>query len=337
MRALVTGSAGFVGRHTVARLVSDGWDVTGVDVAASAHGPHLTVFQQDVRSFLDTADATVGFDLVVHCAAVVGGRLMIDGQPLLLAAEDLSIDAALFRWLLNQKGTPPKVVYFSSSAAYPVELQNETLAKMVREGRLKPGDLLLDEDQIELPSEADDGHVPEVLWPDQTYGWVKLTGERMADEARMMGLPVYVFRPFSGYGGDQDVSYPFPSFIDRGLDRPDVFHVWGDGKQVRDFVHISDVVGAVMARIEGDDCAPVNIGTGVATSFDELAAMTIAASRDFFDCDWDPPIVHLGDKPSGVAWRVAETSRLRSFYVPQVPLEAGVRAALSGRFYSDPF
>ena len=334
MKVLVTGSSGFVGRNMAARLIADGHEVLGVDIVPPAPGGRLAFVEKDVRDFFESS--TIAYDLVVHCAAVVGGRVMIDGAPLLLAAEDLSIDAALFRWLLRQKGTPPKVVYFSSSAAYPVERQNETLAKMVREGRLKPGDLLLDEDQIELPSEADDGHVPEVLWPDQTYGWVKLTGERMADEARMMGLPVYVFRPFSGYGPDQDEDYPFPAFISRAMARDNPFEVWGTGEQVRDFVHIDDVVSAVLARLDSDDTAPVNIGTGRATSFLELAQICIDEEnrRHPESPIYDPHIETHPDAPVGVAWRVAETSRLRSFYQPKITLEEGVRQAMEAHPWS---
>ena len=64
------------------------------------------------------------FDLVIHCAAIVGGRLNIDGDPLAVAT-DLSIDAELYNWIVRGKFLP-KLIYFSSSAAYPVELQTKT-------------------------------------------------------------------------------------------------------------------------------------------------------------------------------------------------------------------
>lgn len=325
MKVLVTGSSGFVGRNMAARLIADGHEVLGVDIVPPAPGGRLAFVEKDVRDFFESS--TIAYDLVVHCAAVVGGRVMIDGAPLLLAAEDLSIDAALFRWLLRQKGTPPKVVYFSSSAAYPIENQSPELSELARRGIMPSWKMRLHEDLIDLTQPA---------MPDQTYGWVKLTGERMADEARRMGLPVYVFRPFSGYGPDQDEDYPFPAFIDRAMACSNPFEVWGTGQQVRDFVHIDDVVSAVLARLDSDDTAPVNIGTGRATSFLELAQIVIdeVNRRHPASPQYDPHVETMPDAPTGVAWRVADTVRLRSFYQPTITLEEGVRRAMEAHPWS---
>lgn len=316
--ALVTGSAGFVGRHMATALTVAGFDVTGVDVDTSEpwqHQLHAAGGQAvvgDARWWL--RDSTHRYDLVVHCAAVVGGRTMIDGAPLRLAAEDLSIDAELFRWLLRQPGTPPKVVYFSSSAAYPIDLQSTARADQVHNGSIERWAMQLHEDAIDLAR-------PRL--PDQTYGWVKLTGERLAAEAQAMGLPVYVFRPFSGYGADQDIDYPFPMFIERARALADPFGVWGPGTQVRDFVHISDVVGAVSARLAGDDTSPVNIGTGRATTFLNLARLVTEAAG------YQPEIVTDPAMPVGVAWRVASTAKLNEFYAPKITLEQGIDQALA--------
>lgn len=299
MKALVSGSAGFVGRHMAAELVRRGYDVTGVDVRP--HGiAGATTICADFRAFLASPGAREGFDLVVHCAAVVGGRMMIDGHPLRLAAEDLSLDAELFRWLLSTPATP-QAIYYSSSAAYPIDLQQ----------RGTHHDLV--ETDIDLNTPA---------LPDQTYGWVKLTGERLAAEANRVGIPVHVLRPFSGYGGDQDLDYPFPSFVRRALTDSETFEVWGDGTQERDFVHIDDVVGASLAVADSGVTAPVNIGTGRSTSFDELARMAMEAAGRV------RPISHRLDKPVGVHRRVADPAALRWIYEPSVTVENGLARAV---------
>src|SRR6202035_3854150 len=107
--------------------------------------------------------------------------------------------------------------------------------------------------------------------PDATYGWVKLTGERIAREVQNAGVPVTVVRPFSGYGEDQDDCYPFPAMIARAARQENPFDVWGDGQQVRDFVHIDDIVRATLALVDANADGPVNLGTGVGTSMDDLA------------------------------------------------------------------
>lgn len=288
MRALVTGDLGFCGRHMVPALEQRGYDVFGVDVK---RGP-----DQDVRSWLRTADTR--FDLVVHLAAVVGGRVTIEGSPLDVAV-DLSIDAEMFGWAVRT--AQPRVVYFSSSAAYPVGLQDG------------PARVALREDHIDLT---------DIRSPDAVYGWSKLSGEILAQHAQDAGVRVHVFRPFSGYGTDQDLDYPFPTFAARASRRDDPFDVWGDGQQVRDFIHIDDVVGATLAAVAADVPGPVNLGTGVPTSMDQLADQFMVAAG------YVAGFKHLRGEPVGVQYRVADITKMLTFYHPRVTLDEGIRWAL---------
>ena len=105
MKALVTGSAGFIGRTVAARLEGAGHDVLGIDLEGSP--------RRDVRNWFRNDENPVPFDLVIHCAAVVGGRALIEDSPLAHAA-NLEIDAALFRWA--ERTRPGRVVYISSVA-----------------------------------------------------------------------------------------------------------------------------------------------------------------------------------------------------------------------------
>lgn len=140
MRVLLTGDCGFVGRHLAVAMKERGWDVTGIDLRLG----------DDALDFFRTDNQR--YDLAIHCAAIVGGRASIDGSPLGVAT-NLALDAWYMRWLIRT-GTP-RAVYFSSSAAYPVALQ-------------QPGPVRrLYEEDINL------AYMQE---PDATYGWAKLTG-----------------------------------------------------------------------------------------------------------------------------------------------------------------
>ena len=289
--ALVTGSAGFVGRHVAGELALRGWHVEGVGLVTG--GDALDVFRT----------STECYDLIVHAAAVVGGRTMIDGDPLTLAAVDLELDAALWRYALRTR--PARIVYLSSSAAYPVAMQTGAAVRL-REDWLDPT-------------------APTMLAPDATYGLVKLVGERLAVEARAAGIGVTVVRPFSGYGADQALDYPFPSFIDRALRREDPFEIWGTGEQVRDFIHIDDIAAAIVDLAEADVDGPVNLGHGRATSFIELAELVTAA------VGYRPTIRTRPAMPAGVNYRVADTDRLRRYFDPTITLEEGIAAALTQR------
>lgn len=308
MKALVTGSAGFIGRHLVAELRARGWDLVTMDIVTDADftsgvvdGGFWFNSKSDALDFFRTD--TTKFDLAFHCAATIGGRQEIDGSPLSVGT-NLALDAWYFRWLARS-GTP-RAVYFSSSAAYPTWLQGTAGAASGK--KLAEGDIRLDVMQR----------------PDQTYGLAKLVGEVLAEYAEALGTRVTVVRPFSGYGEDQDTCYPFPAFCDRARQRLDPFEIWGDGQQVRDWIHVDDVIAGTLAAVEQDVQGPVNLCTGRATSFNELAKLVCA------EAGYSPAFQHLPAMPSGVHYRVGDPTKLLTVYTPRVSLEEGIARALAG-------
>lgn len=310
MKVCITGCLGFVGRHFVMRLREDGHEIYGCDNLSAGKPPiqwleepqgFKNLFYGDLRNYILVQNVDE-FDLIIHCAAVVGGRLKIDGDPLAVAT-DLAIDSDFFNWVARGK-RKKKIVYFSSSAVYPLQLQTRASHCDLAEG-------LVDLDQSRFSM------------PDQTYGWSKFSGEYLAQIAvKKYNQDVRIFRPFGGYGGDQDFTYPFPSIIKRVLDKEAPVVVWGPGDQTRDFVHISDVVECVLTAIESDKLGPgsvLNIGTGVPTTFTRLASMAcrILGHR--------APVVHDNTKPSGVFYRVSDVYKQEPIYKPKIDLERGIK------------
>ncbi|NBR26626.1 MAG: NAD-dependent epimerase/dehydratase family protein, partial [Micrococcales bacterium] len=235
------------------------------------------------------------YDLVIHLAAIVGGRESIEGRPMAVA-DNFSIDSEFFQWCLKTK--PKKIVYFSSSAAYPTHYQQGSEAKRLQEWMITPS----------APHS-----------PDMTYGMAKVIGEYLASFVEN----VHIFRPFSGYAYDQDLNYPFPMYIKRALEKSDPFEVWGPGTQTRDFIHMTDVVNAVMTAVEQGITGPINLGTGRSTSFMELAQMSMDA------VGYKGEILTRPDKPVGCMHRVSDNTKLLSFYTPKITLEAGIIEAVS--------
>lgn len=290
MRILITGSSGFIGRHLWQVLTEQGHFLTGVDLRNFQSRPvdALDFFRED----------TTKYDLAFHCAAIVGGRVNIDGSPLSVGT-NLALDAWYFRWL--QKSHTPQAVYFSSSAAYPIGLQSSRFKRCLRE---------------------DDINLDVMCKPDQTYGFSKLAGELLAKSAEAEGVKVTIVRPFSGYSESQSLHYPFPKFVDRALSREDPFCIWGDGTQVRDWVHVDDVINGTLAAVENDVQGPVNLCTGQATSFNELAQLVCS------EAGYSPVIEHLSHMPVGVHYRVGSAEKLNSFYTPKVSLSEGISRAI---------
>jgi GDP-L-fucose synthase len=302
-KVLVTGGAGFVGRHVVGRLLEAGDEVHAVDCVAKYTGgidpadgwplfdprdyPRFHFYKEDCRAWFGRVRDT-DFDYGFHLAAMVGGRLMIENNPLAVA-DDLAIDAGYWGWAKETR--PKKTACFSSSAAYPIKLQRAE------------GYVLLTEDMISF--EGDIG------MPDMSYGWAKLTCE---------------YRPFSGYGEDQDDAYPFPSICKRVLANrgAEVLNVWGTGAQMRDFIHIEDCVDGVMTTIDKiDDGGAVNLSTGIFTSFIEFAKLAAGT------VGYHPQVKGLSDKPAGVHARGGDTTKQKQLgFQYKIGFRDGIERAL---------
>ena len=285
LKVLITGGDGFVGRYFT-KALNDGTNV--IDIVDKKTGFDCR------RFFKEYPD--IQYDLVIHLAAIVGGRESIEGRPMAVA-DNLSIDSEFFQWCLTSK--PKKIVYFSSSAAYPTHLQEHI-------------DTRLTESDIDLK------HLRGTA--DMTYGWSKVTGEFLAQFVDN----VHIFRPFSGYGTDQDLNYPFPMYVDRAKKKSDPFEVWGPGTQTRDFIHIKDIIEAVFAAIDNNVTGAINLGWGRATSFLELAEMCMRV------VGYKGEIVTRPEKPVGCMHRVSDNTKLLSFYTPKITLEEGISRAVAG-------
>ena len=125
--------------------------------------------------------------------------------------------------------------------------------------------------KFRLLSENDINFSNRIGIPDMSYGWAKLTNEFLAKIAyNKYGVSNSVFRPFSGYGFDQDLVYPFPSIIKRAINHKgnQDFIVWGTGKQKRDFIHVSDCVeGSIKISKKIKNGTAINLSTGKFTDF----------------------------------------------------------------------
>jgi UDP-glucose 4-epimerase len=332
---LVSGGCGFVGRNMVKRLLKTTNDFVFM-VDDLSIGRHPKEWLEDYKAIMNDDIEVIGkerrlffwkgdfrnllfymrekpryiqekygldferFSDVFHFAAIVGGRMKIEGDPMIVAL-DLSIDAEFFHWVTQHR--PERVLYPSSSAAYPVSLQTTD------------GAIALSEGDIDFDKNLGT--------PDMTYGWSKLTGEFLAQiAAKHYGVKVACIRPFSGYGEDQEQSYPVPAIAARAARREDPFEVWGSGKQGRDFVHIDDVLDFIFMLLDNvSDGSAYNIGSGRLTSFLEL----IEVFGDI--AGYKPTIKPLLDKPVGVHSRYANMDLVEKKFNwrPKISLKVGMQ------------
>lgn len=301
-RILVTGASGFLGTHMVSALAQGGNEVVAVDIEEPKNELPCEFHRSRVEDFLARIGNRRQFDTVFHFAAIVGGRTVIDGSPLQIA-KNLELDRVVFDYIARVQDT--RLVYWSSSAVYPVALQHEDSGRSLAES-----DVDIIEGRIGVP--------------DNTYGWVKLTGEFTAEIVRpRIHAPILIYRPFSVYGPGQAESYPVTAIARRILAHQDPVVVWGSGQQVRDFVHIDDFVNLVMGTFRsGLDGKPMNIAAGNPVSFLEVASVMAEAEG------YRPEIHPLEDMPTGVGYRVGDVGRIPPDLRPSMPLNVGFTSVL---------
>jgi nucleoside-diphosphate-sugar epimerase len=297
--ALVTGSAGFIGRHMVRELLRREYVVSTVDI--------MSHFRHDCMDVFTKEHVEVEkYDLVCHFAAAGPNRVAIDTKKGNFAY-NIMLDSAMFDWAVRAR--PHHVVYMSSCAAYPFAVQS------------------MDSSKTKLV---------ETMWTGacdfvDDYGMGKSIGEFMAHRAVAQGVPVTIVRPFSGYGEDQSTDFPFGAFIDRALRREDPFTVWGSADQMRDWIHVDDIIAGILMLVDhgviGD---PVNLCTGRGTSLGNLAWIITQMSG------YTPEIRVDTDAPLGAAYRVGDPTKMHKFFKPTVALEDGIQRALRYRRIMNP-
>lgn len=250
MKALITGAAGFLGSHLVDALLARGDDVVALD--HRLHGKCLSKaalarvrqIECDIYDASAVAVAAEGCFAIFHCAAMVG----VDAYTL-HPARTMEVEEVGLRNVcaaaLTQKA---RVIFCSSSAVYGSSSAPELVET-------------------------------HPVTPNSNYGIAKRFGElylrgRHAED----GLQSVSLRIFNIYGPRQDERLVIPRFIRQALSGEPVV-IYGDGKQTRDFVYITDVVDTAIASADQlQGCEIVNACSGVETSVSSLACKVVALS-----------------------------------------------------------
>jgi UDP-glucose 4-epimerase len=298
-RYCIVGGAGFIGSHFVDRLLADD-TVAGVTVFDNfSSGRHwhlehhadarLRVVEADVRDLDRLVTAMAGSDTVIHLAS---------NPDIARAATDPAVDFDQGTLLTHhvveaaRLSTVTQVLYASGSGVY--------------------GDL----GEIE----ADEDYGP--LIPVSTYGASKLAGEALiASYCSMFDLRACVFRFGNVVGPRQTHGVGF-DFIRRLLEDPNELSILGDGKQSKSYVHVTDIVDAVLlaARRPPRPFRAFNVATGdyiTVTEIAELALEVLGLHDTAFrfsggDRGWkgDVPVVRINtERIRALGWSNAMSSR----------------------------
>lgn len=299
-RVLVTGGSGFVGTHFVQALLEQ-----GARIRVPIHQRPMIIrdnriehVQADLTRLEDCRAACEGIQYVIHAAGAVAAAGITATNPMAAMTTNLVLTAYTLQAAWDSG--VERYLVFGSSTGYPVT------SHPVKE---------------------------EEMWSGPThssyfgYGWMRRYLERISEFAASKSkIGIALVRPTAVYGRydnfDPVTSHVIPALVRRAVAGENPFEVWGTGSEVRDFLHVTDLVrGCLLVLEKHAVCDPVNIGYGkTVTIKDVVGAILEAAGHDAAQ------VVFNSSKPTAIPVRMVDTSKAKRLlgFEPSVSLEQGL-------------
>jgi len=295
-KVLVTGGGGMIGRSLVKLLLDRGAKITIADLTKPTDLPEgVEHVQVDLRFFDNCLDICKGKDYVFHLAGVKGSPKMCAEQPV-----DFMVPMLQFNTNMMQAAFDANVKWYLYTSSVGVYAPAEVFV----------------EDTVwnTMPSPND-----------RFAGWAKRMGELQAEAYGIQygKKNISIVRPANVYGAYDNFNpanaMVVPSLI-RKAQENDVLEVWGDGSQIRDFIHANDVALGMIYAVEKQITEPINLGSGKGYSIKEVVDMVVKHSGKQLEVKW------LTDKPAGDKIRLFDMARAKSYgFDISVSLEEGIK------------
>lgn len=307
----LTGAAGMIGSSVAKALLQAGFNVIGIDnlwrgtdrnIGPLKTDPKFTFRHADIVADRDWYRDMTADDALIHTADIVAGINYVFSNEWSVFQKNILINTQVAR-VVNSK-RPGRFLYLGTACSYPQSLQRSVEASVLSEAVKFPAD------------------------PESGYGWSKLVGEiEFSLAVKDAGVRFTTLDLHNVYGWpcayDDPTSQVIPSLVNRALNSTDgKLTVWGNGKQGRAFVHVSDVVAAVISALEYQGAEPTfMIGPDHCTTIGEVAELIMAH-----------PAVNIAEivldetKPTGDIGRYADASLAgrELGWAPQVEFKTGL-------------
>jgi UDP-glucose 4-epimerase len=310
-KILITGVAGFIGSHLLDRLLSEGYDVVGIDDFSAGNpqnlkhnlgNPHFEFHKMDVRNLPSLMNISQRINAIVHLAA---HKIPRYGDAL----KTLEVNSkGAWNVLEIARENGARVVFASSSDVYGKNLN------------------------MPLSEESDTvmGSSSIMRW---SYGASKLLGEHLLFAFKeRYGISITILRYFGAYGPRQSVHWaggPQGVFIDAVLSGREI-EIHGDGMQKRCFVYIDDLISGTVSAIyrKEADGQIFNIGTDEEISILKLARLIkrLSGVPGTLNLKFIPYSHFAGGRYEDVKRRVPDLSKARKLlgYKPETTLAQGL-------------
>ena len=239
---LVTGGTGFVGTNFVKELSQH-----NVKIIVPIHkrtlnfqSDKIETIHADLTKIEDCMKVCQNVDYIFHAAGMVSAARMTVNNPMTAISTNLIVTLRILEAAMKQN--VKKILLFSSgTTGYPAYDHAVTEEEMFKDD----------------PAEVYYG-----------YGWSRRYTEILGNFAsKKSDLKVAICRPTGVYGSyddfDPSTSHVIPALIKRAIDKENPYIVWGSGEEIRDFLHVKDLVRGCLLLLEKNaNSDPVNIGSG---------------------------------------------------------------------------
>lgn len=286
-RVLVTGGSGFIGRHVVADLAAAGAHVRVIDLVPH-QDPTVEIVIGDLAE-PDIIEASLlgGIDAIVHLAAVTSVLRSIE-HPELAHRTNVTATAAL---LEAARLTGVKSLVFASTNAVVGPMEGAAISES------------------------------STLRPMTPYGATKAAAEMlMSAYTESFGLRCACLRLTNAYGTGMEAKDSIVARLMRAIRTGSTFEIYGDGRQVRDYVHVSDIVAAIRLALASDSWrGPTVIGSGTSLSVLEVLEAVQSVSGASLS------VRHGPAKPGEMPAVIVDASRARAAgWLPRYDLAGGL-------------
>ena len=304
-KVLVTGGTGFVGTHFVEELVA-----AGANVRVPIHKRKPAINNEKVEyvsgnleSLDDCIQCCNGVDYVFHAAGAVSAAGITVTNPMSAISTNLILTVRILEAAMI-KQVKRILVFSSGTTAYPL------------------ADYPIKEEEMWTD------HPPQVYFG---YGWMRRYIEILSQfVSSKSSIGVAICRPTAVYGRHDDfdlkTSHVIPALIRRAVTKENPYVVWGTGDEIRDFLHVTDLVRGCLALLEKHAvCDPVNIGYGKTTSIKQIVEIILkAAGHDKIEVQFDD------SKPTTIPKRMVETIKAKEIlgFEPEISLSKGLEDTL---------
>lgn len=285
-RVLVTGGAGFIGRRLVSELLGQGHDVTCADRHACTDQRASSVVG-DLRDPAIVAEAVrPGTDLIVHLAAVTSVLRSVQ-DPVGTYQLNVEATAGLLE-LARQRGVGAFLL--GSTNVVAGDVGRAVITERTPFSPLTP------------------------------YGATKAAGEMLlAAYAASYGITGAALRFSNVYGPGMEAKDNFvPRLLRAARDGKGV-QIYGDGTQMRDLVHVDDIVSGIFTAWRAGHIGPLILGSGESVTVNDIveAARSVTGAQI--------PAEHVPPKPGEMPAVIVDISAARALgYAPRFDLKAGI-------------